>query len=126
MLFKYQGIAWAVEYMKRDTDNPINYNPDDVTDVRHAYKGWGVNQQLSYLLDDGYEVATRYTYINPHHDIAAYEDKTEVIELGLTKYFKGHRLKFQVNGSYAYKDGYFNNANQGSSWGDTFQVELGI
>lgn len=128
LLFKYQGWAYAAEYMRRDVDNPLNVLASDPTKEVHAYKGWGVNQQLSYLLDQekGYEIASRYTYIKPHEDIQTFEEQTEVIELGLTKYFKAHRLKFQINGNYMFRDGQFNNTSNKSSWGGTFQIELGI
>lgn len=125
-LFKYLGWAYAVEYMRRDTDNPLNVTDDDDAKTVYTYKGWGVNQQLSYLLDDGYEIATRYTYMKPHQDISAFEKQTEVIELGLTKYLKAHRLKFQVNANYNFRDGMFSNQLKENAWGATFQVELGI
>ena len=126
LIFKYLGWAYMAEYMQRDVDNPLNVLASDPTMETHAYKGWGLNQQLSYLLNKGYEVATRYTYMMPHQDIQQFESQTEVIELGLTKYFKAHRLKFQLNGNYTFRDGLFNNVNNKSSWGGTFQIELGI
>ena len=125
-IFKYQGFAYQVEYMRRDVDNPLNTLKDEPQEAAYAYKGWGLNQQTSYLLSKGYEIAGRYTFVKPHEQISDFEDQTEIIELGLTKYLKAHRLKFQLNGNYTFKDGVFNNANQKSSWGGMFQVELGI
>ncbi|MGO1671129.1 MAG: porin [Sphingobacterium sp.] len=125
-LFKYRGFAYAAEYMQRDVDNPLNLTATDEPEETYAYKGWGVNQQTSYLLHKGYEVAGRYTFVQPHQDIKAFELKTEIIELGMTKYMKAHRLKFQLNGTYTFKDGHFNNHNDKSAWGAMFQVELGI
>lgn len=124
-IFKYRGFAYEAEYMKRDVDNPINYLKDDDTET-FAYKGQGLNQQVSYLLNKGYEIAGRYTHIRPHQDIQQFENQLEVIEIGLTKYFKAHRLKFQLNTHYNFRDGNFNNNNKLSDWGTTFQVELGI
>ena len=124
-VFKYQGFAYQAEYMRRNVDNPLNITKDDQKET-YAYKGWGLNQQGSYLFDHGYELAGRYTYVQPHQDITKFEDKTEVIELGLTKYMKAHRLKFQLNTNYTFKNGAFNNSNNKSSWGGMFQVELGI
>ncbi len=125
-MFKYAGWAYQVEYMQRDADNPLTFNLDG--DVRYAYKGDGINQQLSYLISDeeGYEIAGRYTLINPHADIAAYEKQTEVVELGLTKYFRAHRLKMQLNLHYQVKDGVYRTNHAGNNWGSTFQIELGI
>lgn len=125
-IFKYQGFAYQVEYMRRDVDNPLNVTDNDSPEDTYAYKGWGINQQTSYLLNQGYEIAGRYTLLKPHRQIAAFETQTEVLELGLTKYMKAHRLKFQLNATYTVKDGIYNNSNNKSSWGGMFQVELGI
>lgn len=125
-LFKYQGFAYQAEFMKRNTDNPLNMTTGDKPELTYAYKGWGLNQQTSYLMNHGYEIAGRYTLVQPHEQIAAYEDQLEIMELGLTKYMKAHRLKFQLSGNYTFKNGDFTNANKKSSWGAMFQVELGI
>lgn len=125
-IFKYQGFAYQAEYMSRDIDDPLNMTIGDNPEETYGYKGWGLNQQTSYLLNHGYEIAARYTYVEPNQEINMFEDQTEIIEIGLTKYFKAHRLKFQLNGNYTFKDGAFNNANKKSSWGTVFQVELGI
>lgn len=125
-MFKYAGWAYMAEYMQRDVDNPFTFLVSDPTTAVHAYKGWGVNQQLSYLLNHGYEIASRYTYLKPNKQLLSVERQTEVMELGLTKYFKAHRLKFQANASYLFRDGVLNNSNKKGTWGGTFQVELGI
>jgi len=123
-IFKYQGFAYQVEYMRRDVDNPMNIDLQGNT--AYAYKGFGINQQMSYLMNHGYEVVSRYTFVQPHRDIQAYEKQTEIIEAGINKYIKAHRLKFNLSGNYTFKEGQFDNANEKSSWGFLFQVELGI
>jgi len=126
-ILKYQGFAYQAEYMQRGVDDPMNMTDEgEDSELTYTYKGWGLNQQVSYLLNHGYEVAGRYTFIEPHRDIRAYESQIDVLELGLTKYLKAHRLKFQLNANYMVKDGYFNNSHKKNSWGGTFQVELGI
>lgn len=125
-IFKYQGFAYQVEYMRRDVDEPLNFLEEDPTEVAYAYKGWGINQQTSYLLNKGYEIAARYTVVKPHEQIAQFEQQTEVLEIGLTKYLKAHRLKFQINGNFTVKDGIYSNSHKKNAWGGTFQVELGI
>lgn len=132
-IFKYQGFAYQAEYMRRDVKDPFNVVDDRFNQVdgpeeelTYAQKGWGVNQQASYLLNKGYEVATRYTHIKPHQQIRNYEDQLEVIELGLTKYMKAHRLKFQLNANYTVSNGDFGNNSSNNSWGGMFQIELGI
>ena len=125
-IFKYAGWAYQAEYMTLDVDDPVTSNADG--EVAYAFKGQGLNQQLSYLISDkeGYEVAGRYTWIEPHADISAYEQQLDIIELGLTKYFRAHRLKLQLNGNYTVRDGNFSRSKSGNHWGATFQVELGI
>lgn len=125
-ILKYYGFAYQAEYMRRDVDNPLNITDDDKQEETYAYKGWGLNQQTSYLLNKGYEVAARYTYLKPHQQISKFEVQTEVLELGLTKYMKAHRLKFQLNANYTVKDGHYSTSNHKNAWGGTFQVELGI
>ena len=125
-ILKYRGWAYQAEYMRLDVDNPITVNADN--ERRYAFKGEGLNQQLSYLISDreGYEVAGRYTIIKPHQDLAAFEKQTDVVELGLTKYFRAHRLKLQFNTYYQVKGGNYATHNPGNYWGSTFQIELGI
>lgn len=125
-IFKYRGWAYQVEYMKRAVDDPITVDREG--EMIYAFKGQGVNQQLSYLLNKeaGYELAGRYTWLEPHDDIRAHEALTEVVELGLTKYFRAHRLKMQINANYQVKDGIYRTTHDGNNWGGTFQIELGI
>ncbi|WP_257670312.1 OprO/OprP family phosphate-selective porin [Parapedobacter tibetensis] len=125
-IFKYRGWAYQVEYMERGVDDP--FSTDEEGETIYAFKGKGINQQLSYLLsrDSGYELAGRYTWIKPHQDIGAYEAQTEVVELGLTKYFRSHRLKLQLNAHYQTKDGIYQTDHEGNNWSATFQIELGI
>jgi len=132
-IFKYAGFAYQAEYMRRDVDNPFNIVDDQLNQIdgpedeeTYANKGWGVNQQASYLLNKGYEIATRYTYIKPHQQLRNFENQLDVIELGLTKYMKAHRLKFQLNANYTIANGDFGNNHYKNSWGGTFQIELGI
>ncbi|WP_262248472.1 OprO/OprP family phosphate-selective porin [Parapedobacter soli] len=125
-ILKYRGWAYQVEYMKRGVDDPITI--DSEGEMAYAFKGQGVNQQLSYLInrDAGYELAGRYTWIKPHDDIRVFETQTEVVELGLTKYFRAHRLKLQLNAHYQISDGTYRIDHTGNHWGGTFQIELGI
>src|SRR5690606_26544145 len=91
-ILKYQGFAYQAEYMQRGVDDPMNMTDEgEDSELTYTYKGWGLNQQVSYLLNHGYEVAGRYTFIEPHRDIRAYESQIDVLELGLTKYLKAHR-----------------------------------
>lgn len=123
-IFKYRGWAYQVEYLKRAADNPVTSNEDG--EISYAFNGSGMNQQLSCLFGNGYEIAGRYTYLTPGKSIGAFEKQTEVAELGFTKYFRAHRLKLQLNGGYTVKEGKYHPHQTGNSWTGTFQVELGI
>jgi len=125
-IFKYAGWAYQAEYMKLHTENPIQC--DDENDPIYNYKEYGINQQLSYLLndDEGYEIAARYSMLNPHSDIKEYEKDKDILELGLTKYFRAHRLKLQLNAAYQVNDNNFNFNAPGNHWIGTFQIEFGI
>lgn len=126
-IFKYSGWAYQAEFMKLDVDRPITVDAAGENPI-YAFKGQGLNQQLSYLISDeeGYEVAARHTLIKPHADISPFQKQVEVIELGLTKYFRAHRLKLQLNGNYNVQEGKFAGSNPGNHWGAIFQIELGI
>lgn len=133
VIFKYMGFAYQAEYMRRDVTDPMNIVDDqfnqkdgDDKEIAYAFKGWGINQQTSYLLNKGYEIAARYTYIAPHQQIKNYESQIDLMEVGLTKYMKAHRLKFQLNANYTVKNGDFGNNHSKNSVGGTFQIELGI
>lgn len=123
-ILKYAGWAYQVEYMHRHVDNPVTTN--DEGDASYAYKGQGLNQQISYIFPSNYELAGRYTWLKPHADIQQYERETEVLELGLTRYFRSHRLKLQVNAGYTVREGNFQTSQPGNRWSGMFQVELGI
>lgn len=97
--FKYQGFSFMGEYANRTAENAIAVNSDgtatgDVVRVGSAY-----NAQAGYLLKKNWEVSGRYTLIDFDRDITGREDQTQYT-LGLSKYFKGHKLKVQSDISY--------------------------
>jgi phosphate-selective porin OprO/OprP len=126
LLFKYNGWAYQSEYMHLHTKNPVT--TDGSGSVEYAYKGYGWNQQLSYLVhpNTGYELAGRYSLVRPHADIRNYEQPFEVFEVGVTKYLRAHRVKLQLNGHYYVQNGRFKTSNPSNHWGAIFQIELGI
>lgn len=130
-IFKYRGFSYIAEYMKRDADNPFNFLEKDYVDdanntKTYTYKGQGINQQISYIFNNDYELAGRYSHLRPHSDINEFENQVEVLELGISKYLKAHKLKLQLNSHYNFRDGDFKNNNKMNDWGATFQIELGI
>jgi hypothetical protein len=124
LVFKYNGWAYYAEYMDRRANNPITTN--ELGSTRFIYNGKGVNQQLSYVFKRNYEIAARYSFIQPNKSIAALETKTDIVELGATKYFNKHRVKAQWSVFYNVKDGNYSINNNLNHWGTMIQVELGI
>lgn len=123
-IVKYNGWAYMVEYLQRDVDNPFTYNTNG--DLSYAYEGKGMNHQASYLFKNNLETAFRYSYLKPTQSLKTLENTKEVLELGLTKYLRGHKVKAQLNLSYNVNNARYNFQNKGNYWGTLFQVELGI
>ncbi len=131
LLLKYRGFAFYQEYLNRQVDNPVTENPDNGS-IASVYTGFGVLTQVSYLFKNNYEIAGRYAMIQPRSDLynnAIYSSlntkKQEHIQLGLTKYLYGHRLKIQGNLLYHITSDLKNSTNK-KQLGAIFQVEMGI
>lgn len=123
-IFKYKGWALSGEYMQRNINNPITV--DDDLNVRYVYAGKGFNQQASYIFKKNYELAARYSILLPNESIQAYELRTDVFELGASKYILKHRVKIQLNLAYNTKNGNLSVKNPLNRWVGLLQVELGI
>ena len=100
-MFKYQGFSFMAEYPNRDSENPIAMNSDgteseygDVVQV-----GNGLNLMSGYLFNNDFEITGRYTSIALDKAITGKDLETQYT-LGLSKYFKGHKLKVQSDVSY--------------------------
>ena len=130
-VFKYKGFAWYNEFMQRDASSPITYN-SDTSKTSVVYVGFGYLTQLSYLFKSNWEVAVRYAEVSPLSSIynnsdfsMVNEKKTQHIQLGVTKYLYGHRVKVQGNLLYQLSSDLRNNTDAGK-YGAVLQVELGI
>lgn len=122
-MFKYNGFAMLGEFVNRTSSQKI------VTDANlglptYIFNGGGANLQMSYLLPSNFEVATRYAYINSAASISDFNKGFNEMTLGLTKYFKDHRIKFQSNLAYLHNHESLNNGN--GRWALLFQFEVGI
>jgi phosphate-selective porin OprO and OprP len=125
VLFKYNGWAWYNEYMTRDSKNPLTYNTDG-TKVRHIYAGKGYLTQLSYLFPNKIELAGRFSRVTPFDKIETLEKDIRQLELGVTKYLVGHRLKVQANLLHQTNINAASDKYEGGLWSALFQIELGI
>lgn len=122
MIAKYQGWAFQAEYANRD----VSSNPGLLTAVPSPYvfTGNGLNTQISYVFPSFWEVAGRYTRVNPHEELATMEAQSDIYTLGLTKYIQKHRNKAQINLSYQ-KDQWRLFSSK-EFFNIMFQVEIGI
>ncbi|MDX9941752.1 MAG: porin [Bacteroidales bacterium] len=122
LIAKYQGWALSSEYANRSVN--LNHGLWSQEPTPHIFTGNGINTQLSYVFPSYWEVAGRYTRVNPHEELQGIEAQTDIYTLGLTKYLRKHRNKFQLNLSYQkdqlkpFSDKEFLNI--------MFQVEVGI
>lgn len=124
MMAKHNGWALSGEYFDRRCDDPITTNVDDA--VRVVTVGTGANVELSKVFKSMYQIASRYTRVDPADDIAAYRPLTEEVLLGSTKYLNGHRIKLQFYAGYRWVGSEMAFDAPLNSWTALLQVEFGI
>ena len=83
-MFKYQGFAFMGEFADKQTsdDEPV-VNNESGEEIGTFYTGSGLNLSVGYLMKNNWEVAVRYTAINP--DEAVSNNETEYT-FGLSRY----------------------------------------
>lgn len=131
LLFKYKGFALYSEFMQRNCSNPITFS-SDTTHIQPVYSGYGFLQQVSYLFKSNWEVALRYAEVTPFSSVynnpvftSVNLKKNQEFQLGVTKYFYGHRVKVQGNILYQLTND-LKVGTEAGKFGAIFQVELGI
>ena len=128
MIAKYNGWALQAEYARRSGENTglpavLTSNAGD-PDAIYIYNGQGINIQMSYVFPSLFELAGRYSRLQPAYDIESYEPVTSIASMGITRYLPNHRNKIQLNISH--QQMIFYNASNQSNWNIMLQVELGI
>jgi len=98
-MFKYQGFSFMAEYANRDAANPIAINTDQSETGDAVQVGNGLNLMLGYLFNNDVELTGRYTSIALDKEITG-KDLESQYTMGVSKYFKGHKLKIQSDISY--------------------------
>ena len=98
-MFKYQRLSLMAEYANRNAENPIAMNSDDTESGDVVQIGNGLNLMSGYMFDHNWELSGRYTSILLDKAITGKDLETQYT-LGLSKYFKGHKLKIQSDISY--------------------------
>lgn len=125
-LLKYNGWAFAAEFLKRSAVDPITQDANDPSLEQHVFVGHGENYQSSYLFRNNYEIIARYSTVVPHPDIEEIEPQLEQYTLGATKYLRGHRVKLQTEFTYAKDSWALSDADDHDYFILRFQVEVGI
>jgi len=103
-MFKYKGFSIMAEYADRSSDQELQEVVafGDTTTVAY-YTGNGMNVQLGYVMKNNWEVAGRYTQINPNATTG--KDSHTQYTFGVSKYVVGHKLKVQSDVSYLTTEG---------------------
>lgn len=125
VVIKYNGWALSSEYMKRNTPQSTFVNLIDGT-PSYVYSGFGTNTQLSYCFDNQFEIAGRFTLVQPDAALYNFEPEQRQYMLGITKYLNGHPLKLQLNLIYFEEIPLNTVLEKDDGIGVLFQVELGI
>jgi phosphate-selective porin OprO and OprP len=126
-LLKYRGWAFSAEYIDKHVSEPL-FEDAPANFPGHMMTGYGINSQLSYLTPGYWEIAFRYAIVEPDSELSSFEAARDEVLLGLTRYFKGHRIKAQTHiGINNYRnvptglEGEFSD-----QWVWMFQLEFGI
>lgn len=98
-MFKYKGFSFMGEYAMRSAEKDSVENSDGTKTGKVVAVGTGMNFQMGYLFKKNWEVAGRYTSIAFDKNITGKEMESQYT-MGLSKYFKGHKLKVQSDISY--------------------------
>lgn len=122
-LFKYRGFAWSSEYGKRWSEDPV-FTDVDPTKPIVIFKGQGFNTQASYIFENNYEVAARFTKVWGDREIRKFANDTKQYTVGISKYINEHTLKVQSDLSYTEDSRLHAPGHQ--YWTYRLQLEVGI
>ncbi|NMM47429.1 porin [Marinigracilibium pacificum] len=95
---KYKGFSSMIEYAKKEAVNSPVVMEENGDVMEAFYVGNGFNAQMGYLFKNNFEIAGRYTEVNPNEETQ--KNKNQQYTVGLSKYIVGHKLKVQTDFSY--------------------------
>ncbi len=98
LMYKHKYLSIMAEYAHRTTedDDPNVFDANDQV-IGTYFVGSGFNLSAGYILPKTWELALRYTTIDPQEGVANDEER---YTLGLSKYVVGHKLKIQTDITY--------------------------
>jgi phosphate-selective porin OprO and OprP len=118
-MFKYQGFSAMAEYANKKASGTPVVERTELGEVSKAFfTGTAFNVQAGYLFPSNFEVAGRYTHVDPQ----AVTERAEETQytLGVSRYLIGHTVKVQSDVSLLKEATDFNELMY------RFQVEIGF
>lgn len=123
-MLKYNGFALMSSYMNRTAQNPITFNPMDISQSNFVFVGEGFDYQLSYVTIKNLEFMARYSTQKVHQDIINLVPNTKQFSIGVTQYIWEHAFKIQ--GEITFEKQNFWNGTEKDNLYVRFQIEFGI
>jgi len=102
MMFKYKGLSVMVEYANVETGDGDPHVIVGGNTIGTYYTGSAINFAVGQFIGNDWEVAARWTDVNPDLGVASEETQ---YTLGLSKFIVGHKLKVQSDMTYRSIDG---------------------
>lgn len=97
MIYKHQGLSIMAEYMQMESPNPITSQEGAFSVAR---SGSGFMVQAGYLMPSLWEVAGRYSEVNPIAEVLEFQQAESEAVLGISRYLNGHLIKVQTDIAY--------------------------
>lgn len=127
VIMKYNGWALYSEYISRAADNSaFTFNLADSLQSAYVMTGNGINTQLSYCFPGYWEIAARYSVVEPDIEINQTAMRDSYYLFGVNKYIRKHLTKFQGFVGYRSQESYNTSISGKNNLLLVFQVELGI
>lgn len=127
VILKYQGWALYTEFINRNTNkSAYTYNAADSSLSAFVVTGRGINTQLSYCFRNYWEIAARYSVVEPDMEIRQNAMLDSYYLLGVNKYIRKHLTKLQGSIGYRTQESYTPTTMSKNNFLLVFQVELGI
>jgi len=127
IILKYNGWALYTEFINRNTDNSaFTFNVADSSQSAYVVTGRGINTQLSYCFRNYWEIAARYSIVEPDMEIRQNTMLDSYYLIGVNKYLRKHLTKFQGFIGYRTQESYTPSMMNKNNFLLVFQVELGI